>query len=273
MDPRGSGVERQVVLITGGSRGVGAALARAHRGRGATVVVADQDPVGVDDLALDVRDREAFARLAAEVVQRHGRLDLFHNNAGIAVAGTSEEMSAQHWDELIDVDLRGVVHGVDAVYPIMRRQGHGHIVNTASLAGMLPVPAMVPYSAVKSAVVTLSRALRVEAKQYGVHVTAVCPAFVDTPLLDTFNPGMPKTRANRIGLDLVRRVQGKPMSPDDLARIVLAALPRDPEIIVAPRLLGRAAVLSERLAPGVVRWATSLAVRRYREAPVSPDED
>src|SRR5690606_26721668 len=101
-------------------------------------------------------------------------------NAGIAVAGTQPEMTARHWDDLIDVDLRGVVHGIDAVYPILRRQRSGHVVVMGSLAGLLPVPAMVPYSSVKAAVVTLARALRVEARQHGVRVTVVCPAFVDT---------------------------------------------------------------------------------------------
>src|SRR5699024_1707745 len=153
-------------------------------------------------------DREAYARLAEEVVRRHGRIDVFHNNAGIAVAGATSEMTARHWDDLIDIDLRGVVHGIDAVYPIMRRQGSGHIVVMGSLAGLIPVPAMVPYSSVKSAVGTMGRSLRVEARRYGVRVSVVCPAFVDTPLLDSFNPGMRRTHANRVGLRLVRQLQG-----------------------------------------------------------------
>lgn len=273
MGPSVVGMAGQIVLVSGGARGIGAALARAHRERGDTVVVADLEPTAPDQHLLDVRDRDAYLRVAEQVLARHGRIDVFHNNAGIAVAGTQAEMTAQHWDDLIDTDLRGVVHGIDAVYPHMRRQRSGHIVVMGSLAGIIPVPAMVPYSAVKSAVVTMSRALRVEARRHGVRVTVVCPAFVDTPLLSSFNPGMRPTLANRVGLRLVRQLQGPPMDPDRLAETVLRALPRDPETVLAPRPLAQVAVLGERLVPGVVRRASSLALTRYLSMPVSERTD
>lgn len=260
--PRDEG-QRQVVLISGGARGIGAALARAHRARGDTVVVADLHPLHDDDLPLDVRHRDAYRRLAEEVVATHGGIDVFHNNAGIAVAGVQEEMTPRHWQDQIDINLRGVVHGVDAVYPLMCRQGHGQLVIIASLAGVLPIPAMIPYSAVKSAVVTLGQALRVEARRHGVRVNVVCPAFVATPLLTNINPGLPATGANEIGVRLVRQVQGRPMDPDELALIVLKALPKDPEMILAPWPMAHLAVLGERLVPAVGRRVSGLFLRRY----------
>lgn len=266
-------MEPRVVLITGGARGIGASLARAHGRRGDEVVVADLDPTAPGQLRLDVRDRDASARVVEEVIATHGRIDVFHANAGIAVAGVHSELTPQHWDDLIDTDLRGVVHGVDAVYPHMRRQGHGHLVVMGSLAGVLPVPAMVPYSAVKAAVVTLGRALRVEARRYGVRVTVVCPAFVDTPLLDHINPGMRPTHANRVGLRLVRQVQGPPLDPDALAERVVRALPRNPELILAPRPLAPLAVLGERWAPGLTRRASRLALARYLSMTAEPGDD
>ncbi|QFG68304.1 SDR family NAD(P)-dependent oxidoreductase [Ornithinimicrobium pratense] len=253
----------QVVLISGGARGIGAALARAHRARGDTVVVADRDPLHDDDLVLDVRDRDAYRRLAQEVVATHGRIDIFYNNAGIGVAGVQEEMTPQHWQEQIDVNLLGVVHGVDAVYPLVCQQGHGRLVIMASLAGLLPIPAMIPYSSVKSAVVTLGRALRVEARRHGVQVNIVCPAFVATPLLTNINPGLPATGANEVGVRLVRQVQGGPMDPDRLAAVVLKALPKDPEMILAPWPTAHLAVLGERLVPAVGRRVSGLFLRRY----------
>lgn len=262
----------RVVLISGGARGIGAALARAHRALGDIVVVADQDPTSPDQIVLDVRDPTAYGQVVRDVVARHGTIDVFHNNAGIAVAGTQAEVTQQHWDDLIDIDLRGVVHGIDAVYPIMRRQGSGHIVVMGSLAGLIPVPAMVPYSSVKSAVVTMSRSLRVEARRYGVRVSVVCPAFVDTPLLEHFNPGMRPTHANRVGLRLVRQLQGPPMDPDRLARVVLRALPRNPETVLAPWPVAQVAALGERLVPGVVRRASGLALARYLHMR-EPDRD
>lgn len=260
--PRDEG-RPQVVLISGGARGIGAALARAHRARGDTVVAADLRPLHDDDLLLDVRDRDAYRRLAEEVVAAHGRIDIFYDNAGIAVAGVQEEMTPQHWEDQIDVNLRGVVHGVDAVYPLMCQQGHGQLVIMASLAGILPIPAMIPYSAVKSAVVTLGRALRVEARRHGVQVTVVCPAFVATPLLTNINPGLPATAANEVGVRLVRQIQGRPMDPDQLATRVLRALPKDPETILAPWPMAHLAVLGERLVPAVGRRASGLFLRRY----------
>lgn len=253
----------QVVLVSGGARGIGAALARAHRARGDTVVVADLRPLHDDDRFLDVRDREAYRVLAEEVLATHGRIDVFYDNAGIAVAGVQEEMTPQHWQDQIDVNLRGVVHGVNAVYPLMCRQGHGRLVIMASLAGLLPIPAMIPYSTVKSAVVTLGRALRVEARRHGVRVSVVCPAFVATPLLTNINPGLPETAANEVGVRLVRQIQGRPMDPDKLAAVVLGALPRDPEMILAPWPLAHLAVLGERLVPAVGRRASGLFLRRY----------
>lgn len=267
----------RIVLVSGGSRGIGAALTRAHRERGDTVVVVDAEPLAPDELLLDVRDREGWVRVVDEVVARHGRIDVFHDNAGIVVAGTHVEMTGKHWDDIVDVDLLGAVNGVLAVYPLMRRQRGGHIVVMGSLAGIIPVPAMVPYCSVKAAVVTMARALRVEASRYDVRVTVVCPAFVDTPLLDNINPELRPTGANRIGRRFITQLQGPPMSPDRLAKVVLRALPRNPETVLAPMPLAHLAVLGERVAPRVVRRVSRLALARYRsmaephtEAGVSP---
>ena len=139
----------------------------------------------------------------------HGRIDVFYDNAGIAVAGGIEELTPEHWDSAIDVNLRGVIHGVEAVYPVMRAQGHGHIVITASLAGLIPVPLLGPYTVTKHAVVALARVLRLEAAASGVRVSALCPAFVQTPMLGNINPGTAPTGANRMGAALGRRAQGR----------------------------------------------------------------
>ena len=96
-------------------------------------------------MVLDVRDAAAVADLVARWLAEHGQLDLMFNNAGIAVGGTVEEITLDHWDRVIDVNLRGVIHGVHAAYPVMLRQGNGHIVNTASLAGLVPGSGLAPY--------------------------------------------------------------------------------------------------------------------------------
>ncbi|MBC7174389.1 MAG: SDR family NAD(P)-dependent oxidoreductase, partial [Polyangiaceae bacterium] len=140
-----------VALITGGASGIGRALCEALAERGAEVVVADRQAEEGEAVAaairaaggnayaatLDVRDADAFRAVAEGVVKSSGRIDLFFNNAGIGVAGEVERYSRRDWDEVVDVNLRGVIHGIDAVYPIMITQGRGHIVNTASMAGLL----------------------------------------------------------------------------------------------------------------------------------------
>jgi NAD(P)-dependent dehydrogenase (short-subunit alcohol dehydrogenase family) len=185
----------KVSIVTGGASGIGLEIARELHRRGSHVVLADLDEVkaksAADDLGarasaaqVDVSDAEAVRALVDSVVAEHGRLDVMVNNAGIAVGGLLEELDQRHWDKALDVNLRGVINGVMAAYPHLTRQGSGHILNTASLAGLIPAPAMLPYTTTKHAVVGLSTALRAEAASLGVKVSVLCPGFVDTPLLD-----------------------------------------------------------------------------------------
>ncbi len=119
--------------------------------------------------ALDVREAEAVRSVVEDAHRTDGRLDLLFNNAGIGIGGAVEERALSHWEGAIDVNLRGVVHGVAAAYPLMLRQGHGHILNTASVAGLIPSPFLTPYATSKHAVVGLSLSLRAAAA-HGVRV-------------------------------------------------------------------------------------------------------
>ncbi len=197
----------RVALVTGGASGIGAALGAALVAAGARVVLADIDHAGASNhagaltqnssgsgtasaVSLDVTDRAAFARVVADAVQQHGRLDYLFNNAGIAVIGNTLNMAPSDWDRLLDVNVRGVVHGIEAAYPVMVAQPEqagfrGHIVNTASLAGLLPVPGFTGYAMTKHAVVGLSVSLREEARRHRVRVSAVCPSVIGTPMADT----------------------------------------------------------------------------------------
>ena len=133
---------------------------------------------------LDVTDAAAVQAAVDEVVDRAGRLDLMFNNAGIVWGGDTELLTLDQWNAIIDVNIRGVVHGVAAAYPQMMRQGHGHIVNTASMAGLTAAGQITSYVTTKHAVVGLSLALRSEAAARGVGVLVVCPSAVETPILD-----------------------------------------------------------------------------------------
>ncbi|MGY1731082.1 SDR family NAD(P)-dependent oxidoreductase [Geodermatophilus sp. SYSU D01045] len=244
----------RVAIVTGGASGIGRALGAALVRRGDRVVLADVEgaaateaaerlaalgPGTASAAAVDVRDADAVGALVTDTAGRHGRLDLMFNNAGLGIHGPVEELSPAHWDRAIDVNLRGVVHGVRAAYPLMLRQGSGHIVNTASLAGLLPNPGAAPYGTTKWAVVGLSLALRVEAAPRGVRVSVVCPGVVDTPLLDKGMPPdlprVPTAEATDVRGVLTRASGGHVQSADALAADVLRGVDRNRAVIVAPR--------------------------------------
>jgi NAD(P)-dependent dehydrogenase (short-subunit alcohol dehydrogenase family) len=184
----------KIAVITGAASGLGQGFAIEIGKAGGTVIAADINFEGaVQTIAsitaaggkgeahrLDVRDSAAVTALVDGTVARHGRIDYIFNNAGIAILGLTEEIPIENWDEIVDINLKGVVYGTSAAYRHMVRQGSGHIVNTASLAGLVPSPLLAPYSAVKFGVVGLSDSLRVEAQPKGITVTALCPGFIES---------------------------------------------------------------------------------------------
>ncbi len=260
-------------IVTGGGSGIGAALGAALVSAGATVVLADLDGPAAEKVAanltgsgsargvrLDVTDAASVQALVDEVVGEHGRLDLMFNNAGISLIGETQDLTLTQWDTIIDVNIRGVVHGVAAAYPVMISQGGGAIVNTASMGGLMAAGLLTSYVMTKHAVVGLSLALRSEAAAYGVGVTAICPAAVNTPILD-------KGQFGRIrGRDYFLKGQGirKPVDPDVLAARVLAAVVAGEALVVEP-VQARMAYLLQRLAPAVTQKASVKFIAKQRK--------
>ncbi len=253
-------------IVTGGASGIGRALGAGLVRRGVEVVLADIDGPGAKESAssmtgpgtargveLDVRDADAVDELVAEVHEDRDGLDLLFNNAGIGVGGETHELTLAHWERAIDVNVRGVIHGIHAAYPLMRERGRGHIVNTASLAGLTAAPMLAPYAATKHAVVGLSMSLRLEAAPAGVRVSVVCPGVIETPILDSTGPeDLPKPPTARFGArELLVRAAGRPYPPEDLAEDVLRAVARNRALIVAPRR-ARFTWYLARLVPGAV---------------------
>jgi NAD(P)-dependent dehydrogenase (short-subunit alcohol dehydrogenase family) len=276
---------KQVSIVTGGASGIGLALGTALVHRGWHVVLADLQDVAAKEHAdrltrtgpgsavgvhVDVRDAEAVARLVEATRSEHGQLDLMVNNAGIGIGGEPEELELVHWDTIIDTNLRGVIHGCRAAYPVMLRQGHGQILNVASSAGLIPSPGqMAPYAATKFAVVGLSHALRAAGADRGIRVSVLCPGWIDTPLLDgawpadlPIPPSMASSPSMREGL-----VQaGVRIYPANrLAEETLRGLERDKAVLVIPREWHRNWVLF-RLVPGLLEGKAVQMTRAMRKA-------
>jgi NAD(P)-dependent dehydrogenase (short-subunit alcohol dehydrogenase family) len=215
-----------------------------------------------ESAALDVRDAAAFSALVARVVADHGRIDLIFNNAGIGVGGPIEDLTLDHWQRVVDVNIMGVVNGIRAAYPHMIRQGDGHIVNTASLAGLVPSPMLAPYAMTKHAVVGLSLSLRPEAAVHGVRVTALCPGPTETPILDSKGPSDLSPNESVSARDLLTKAAGSIYPVEDLVEDLLAGVAANKAYIVAPRR-ARLAWWIHRLLPGqleknahrLVAWA------------------
>jgi NAD(P)-dependent dehydrogenase (short-subunit alcohol dehydrogenase family) len=271
----------QVAIITGGASGIGRAMGESLFRQGANVILGDLGPDTASDVArlisaggspgggsidgaeLDVRDRAAVGALVESVAATHRRLDLMFNNAGVSSGGPTHEMHASHWDRVIDVNLNGVVNGVLAAYPLMIAQGRGHIVNTASGAGLAPMPMTVPYTATKYAVVGLSTALRPEAARLGVRISALCPGAVDTPILDRSSPeGLPPMPAGTpTGREFLRRIGTRPMAPAPFASAALRGVARNQRIIAVPYST-KALWYLHRISPGATERLSRMIVRR-----------
>ena len=178
--------------------------------------------------------------------------------SGIGIMGEERDVSLDDWNRVLAVDLHGVVHGVRAAYPIMVKQGHGHIVNTASVAGLVPSAMEISYTTAKYGVVGLSHGLRAEGQALGVKVTVVCPGFIDTPILQV-SPIRGGSDRQRI-LKLIP----KPMPPERCARIILDGVARNRSTIVPT---GHAKLLwaIERLSPDAAIWLSAKVVERLRK--------
>lgn len=186
-----------VVLITGAATGIGQALGAELARRGAHVHLTDIQADKVEQNAraiarsggnasagpLDVRDAAAVKRAVDELRERRGRIDYVFANAGMGVFGEVHLLEERDWDMVLGVNLMGVVNTVRAAYPVMIDQGFGHLVNVASLAGLVGTPFLGPYCMAKHGVVGLSKAMRPEAARHGVRVSVLCPGPIRTPIL------------------------------------------------------------------------------------------
>jgi len=262
----------KVAIVTGGASGIGRALCEELGRRGAVVVVADIHARGAGEAAaaiaagggrarpatLDVSRAEDVRALVRETAAEHGRLDYMFNNAGIALLGEVRHMTEEQWQRILDINLLGVLHGTLAAYARMVEQGSGHIVNTASHAGLHPMPGTTFYAAAKHAVVGLSTSLRTEGADLGVKVSVVCPGPVRTAI---FAQAV-VVKAKR---DFFSRMPAFMFaSPADAARVILEGVARNRAIIVFP-LHARILWGLNRIHPGILDFFGRQGFRALRK--------
>ncbi|MGF1595371.1 MAG: SDR family NAD(P)-dependent oxidoreductase [Acidimicrobiales bacterium] len=210
----------KVALITGGARGQGAAEADLFTAEGATVVITDvlteegertAGQLGCDFFAHDVADDGQWADVVARTVERHGRLDVLVNNAGILFAGRLVNTRNEDWDRVIAINQTGVFYGMRAVAPVMIEQGGGAIVNISSVAGLEGVFGSMAYTASKFAVRGMTKVAAKELGPSGIRVNSVHPGIIDTDMTSDF----PKER-------MLRAVPlGREAAPGEVAALVL----------------------------------------------------
>ena len=268
----------KTAFVTGGASGIGLALGRAFAVAGMNVMLADIETdalsaavkslhnVGPDvrGVVCDVTDPGSVERAADASYEAFGQVHVVCNNAGVAGGGGIDDIPLDDWRWVLDVNLMGVLHGIRTFLPHIRAHGEGgHIVNTASMAGLTAAGQITSYVMTKHAIVGLSLALRSEAVPRGVGVLAVCPGAVETPILDKGAIG------GFVGRDYYLRGQGMKAaySADRLARDTLKAIARNKALLVAPKQAYASWVFA-RLAPGLLQRLSIrfIADQRARQA-------
>lgn len=247
--------------VFGGSEGIGLAIAEAMAASGASVVIFSRcmeklqqaaqtiefnTHQKVDFQVLDICDYKATQTLVDKLVAQREAPDWVINCAGFCRPGYFNDLQPEHFQQMIQLNLMGTVHVCKAVEPHLRKAGHGHIINTASIAGFIPLFGYTGYGASKYAVKGFSRALRIELKPYNIKVSLLCPPNTNTPGLDTENEHKPAAV-------LATEEKLTPMDPQDVAQVLIKKLHGNPWLII-PGKDGWLAYWTNRLSTRLINW-------------------
>lgn len=229
--------QSKVVLITGASSGIGEATARLLAAQGHRVYVGARRTDRLETLvqeiranggkaafrALDVTSAEDMRDFVRGAEAAYGQVDVIVNNAGVMPLSPLNSLKVDEWDRMIDVNIRGVLHGIAAVLPGMERQGHGQVINVSSIGGLAVSPTAAVYCATKFAVRAISDGLRQETNK--IRVTVVCPGVVESELADTITDD-----TARVAMQSFRRVA---LHPDAIARAIAYAIEQPDDVDVS----------------------------------------
>jgi NAD(P)-dependent dehydrogenase (short-subunit alcohol dehydrogenase family) len=250
------------ILVTGAGSGLGKAMATRFARAGWQVLVSDVDEAAAESVAkeldasflrLDVTDNATWLAALQWCEREWDGLDVLVNNAGVAAGGPFEQIDLMDWDWILNINLKGVVRGCRMFVPLFKKQGSGHLVNVASLAGLMNLPAMSSYNVTKAGVISLSETLRHELAPYGITTTVVCPGYVRTNLGD-------RTRATNPAVARLNEklMESSTVTPEDVAEQVFDAVARKRFLVLTHRE-GRRSTRLKRYLPVLV----DRQIRRY----------
>ncbi|MGW7850053.1 SDR family oxidoreductase [Staphylococcus xylosus] len=217
-----SELKNKVAIVTGASSGIGASIAETLSQHGVKVVLTGRNETRLSDVAkqlrensqseidthiIDVTQKDEVAKLVKETENKFGRVDILVNSAGLMLSSAITDGDVEAWENMIDVNVKGTLYGINAVLPIFLNQSTGHIINIASISGFEVTKQSTLYSASKAAVHTITQGLEKELAKTGVRVTSISPGMVDTPLSGNTDWG-----------------SRKKLDPQDIAEAVVYAL-------------------------------------------------
>jgi NAD(P)-dependent dehydrogenase (short-subunit alcohol dehydrogenase family) len=247
----------KTAVITGAASGIGRAYALALAKRGFKVGIVDIDMEGAKEtlemvegsggsgevFSCNVRRLEEVQKTADHFFEKWGKVGILVNNAGVADVGMVGEIKIEDWERQIETNLWGYIYGCHSFIPRMKEQGGGHIVNTASSAGMVTLRSMGPYNVTKAGVIALSETLKSELAPFNIGVTVVCPSFLRTKLLDT------TTATDKWIFELADiSMEGARVTSDDLAEMVVKAVEKN-RLYVFPQPFAKITWIDKRIAP------------------------
>ncbi len=259
MTSAGVDLSGKVVVITGASMGIGEATSKIFADHGASVVMLSRDAGRADAarvrvghldktlaLACDVRNREEIDRVIGLTMHHYGRIDVWINNAGHGLLDSVADAEMAACRETLDTNLFGTLEAMQAVIPVMKQQSSGTIVNISSVAGHIPVPFMVIYSATKFAMNAIGKGARIELKKFGINVLTVCPGYVRTDF------GANAIRGRE--LKQVRPESVRGISAERVARALFRGYLKDKREVIVPWTM-HPVIKIYQLFPGLVEWA------------------
>ncbi len=269
-------IRDKIALVTGAASGIGRAIALRLAREGAHLFLLDIDAAGLSKVVhaakqlgveaignlCDVSKPKQIARSSEQVLNRWGTVDILVNNAGITYYGQTAQMSQEHWDRLLAINLRGPIQFTRELLPVMLDNGDAHVLNVASICGLVGMGRVAAYTTSKFALVGFSESLRAEYGRRGLGVTALCPGFVDTNLFSSAPLGTDVKESKRPPKILLA-------TPEKIAARAVKAIYRNQGVVVV-QPYARLLHLSKRYCPWLLDRLHHLSRRRHKDTTASP---